>query len=275
MTSGYPTEATTDAVQENIVAARYEVPRLSVSRVSTFTPRSSQTVTVTFANTTGSPVFDVRLSAVTPAGWTAQATVAATFAGPVAPGATVSTGFRITSPAKTGAGHLMARSEWKASSAGRVEFDTVPERVRNVFAVKINEVGLGNSLEPTDQFIELYNASSGSVDISNWTLVNTPSQWAPVRLAAIPPATKLAPGAFYLLGLSGSGLAAPAEPGATTIHVRSTNGFSTGAAIDVGGEFRTIKIVGTAAAVATPVFEPVSTGPWITIPAGSTNLPVT
>src|ERR1035438_3336321 len=33
--------------------------------------------------------------------------------------------------------------------------------------------------------------------------------------------------------------------------------------------------VGTAAAAATTLFVPVSTGPWITIPAGSTNLPVT
>ena len=45
MTTGYPTEATTDAVQANIVAARYDVQRLSVSRVTTFTPGSAQTVT--------------------------------------------------------------------------------------------------------------------------------------------------------------------------------------------------------------------------------------
>ena len=32
MTTGYPTEATTDAVQANIVAARYDVQRVSLSR---------------------------------------------------------------------------------------------------------------------------------------------------------------------------------------------------------------------------------------------------
>ena len=53
MTTGYPTEATTDAVQANIVAARYDVQRVSLSRVTTFTPGSSQDVTATFTNTTG------------------------------------------------------------------------------------------------------------------------------------------------------------------------------------------------------------------------------
>ena len=45
MTTGYPTEATTDAVQANIVAARYDVQRVSLSRATTFTPGSTQDVT--------------------------------------------------------------------------------------------------------------------------------------------------------------------------------------------------------------------------------------
>ena len=45
---------------------------------------------------------------------------------------------------------------------------------------------------PTDQFIELYNASASAVDLSNWSLIHTPSQWAPVKLATIPAGTKLA-----------------------------------------------------------------------------------
>ena len=64
MTTGYPTEATTDAVQANIVAARYDVQRVSLSRVTTFTPGSTQDVTVTFTNTTGSPAAGVKLSLV-------------------------------------------------------------------------------------------------------------------------------------------------------------------------------------------------------------------
>ena len=114
-----------------------------------------------------------------------------------------------------------------------------------------------------------------AVDLSNWTLINTQSQWAPVKLATIPAGTKLAGHGFYLLGLSSSGLAAPASPGATTINVRSTTGFEAGQKIDIDGETRTIASVGTPAAAMTTVFVPVSTGPWLTIPAGSTNLPVT
>ena len=89
------------------------------------------------------------------------------------------------------------------------------------------------------------------MDLSNWTLIHTPSQWAPVKLATIPAGTKLAAGGFYLLGLSNSGLAAPASPGATTINVRSTTGFETGQQIDIDGETRTIASVGTAATAMT------------------------
>ena len=141
--------------------------------------------------------------------------------------------------------------------------------------IKINEVRFSAGANSTDQFIELYNASASAVDLSNWTLIHTPSQWAPVKLATIPAGTKLAAGGFYLLGLSNSGLAAPTSPGATTINVRSTTGFEAGQKIDIDGETRTIASVGTAATAMTTLFLPVSTGPWLTIPAGSTNLPVT
>src|SRR6185369_15553626 len=141
--------------------------------------------------------------------------------------------------------------------------------------IKINEVRFNAGANATDQFIELYNGSATAVDLSNWAVINTQSQWAPVRLATIPAGTKLASGAFYLLGLSNSGLAAPTSPGDTTINIRSTSGFAAGQKIDIEGETRTIISVGTAAAPMTTLFVPVSTGPWITIPAGSSNLPVT
>src|SRR3954465_6658811 len=59
MTSGYPADATTDAVQANIVAVRYDVPRMSLSRVTTFAPVSRQDVSETFTNTTGAPAASV------------------------------------------------------------------------------------------------------------------------------------------------------------------------------------------------------------------------
>jgi hypothetical protein len=279
MTTGYPTEATTDAVQANIVAARYDVQRVSLSRVTTFTPRSAQDVTETFTNTTGSTAVGVKLSMSAPTGWTALVSGAsgtsATSAGPVAPGASVSATFKVTSPATTGVGLLTGKAEWRDPTAGGTRFETTTQRVRNVFPIKINEVRFSTGTNSTNQFIELYNASARVVDLTNWTLINTQSQWAPVQLATIPSGTKLASGAYYLLGLSTSGLAAPADAGATTINVRSTAGFEAGHKIDIDGETRTIVSVGDAATVMTTLFVPVSTVPWITVLAGSTNLPVT
>lgn len=275
MTAGYPTDAAIHAVQANIVAARYDVRRLGLSRLTTFTPGSAQQVTATFTNTTGKPALDVKFSVSLPRGWTAVASGPTAFSGPVEPGASVSVTFRVTSPKATGAGWLTARAEWTSPASGGTQSDTASQRVRNVQPVKINEVRFSGGANPTDQFIELYNASPSAVDLSGWKLVHTPSQWASVDLARIPSGTKIAPGGFYLLGLSSSGLAAPASPGETTINLRSTDGFQVGQKIDVDGEIRTITRVGTAATAMTKVFIPVSTGPWLTIPAGSTNLPVT
>jgi len=270
MTTGFPTEATTDAVQADIVAARYDVERISLSRVTTFTPGSSQNVTVTFKNTTGVPVTNVKLSVSAPKGWSsATSGGTATATGPIPPGAYLTANFKINSPATASAGFLIGKAEWTTQATGGTRFDTTAQRVRNAFPIKINEIRFG------DQFIELYNASDKEVDISKWTLTNTLSQWAPVKLATIPAGTKLAGHGFYLLGLASSGLAAPASQGATIINVRSTNGFETGQKIEIDGETRMIANVGTAATPMTTVFVPVSTGPWLTIPPGSTNLPVT
>ena len=272
MTTGYPSEAAIDALQANIVAAKYDVERVGLSRVTTFTPGSSQNITVTFNNTAGESVSGVRLSVSTPKGWTSIVSGAAettkTFAGPIAPGASLNAIFKITSPATTSAGFLTSKAEWTSAATGRSQFDITAQRVRNAPPIKINEVRLG------EQFIELYNASESEVDISGWSLTNTMSQWAPVKLATIPAGTKVAAHGFYLLGLSSSGLAAPASPGANTILVRNTTGFEVGQKINIGDETRTIASVGTAATTMTTVFIPVSTGPWLKFPAGSTSLPV-
>jgi hypothetical protein len=272
MATGFPTEATTDAVQANVVAAKYDVQPVRLSRVAAFTPGSTQDVTVTFTNTTGVPVAGGQFHMNGPTGWSALTDPPADvdpFFGPVAPGASVSVTFKVVSPAATGAGFLTGRVDLLR------HLETITERVRSAPAVKINEVRFSAGANATNQFIELYNASANAVDLSNWTLIHTPSQWAPVKLATIPAGTKLASHAFYLLGLAGSGLAAPASPGDATINVRSATGFAPGQKIDIDGESRTIKSVGTAATPMTLVFVPVSTGPWLTIPAGSTNLPVT
>jgi hypothetical protein len=276
MTTGYPSEATTDAVQANIVAAQYSVQRVKLSRLTTFTPGSTQDVTLTFTNTTASPVTDLQLAIEAPSGstgWTSvvpdSAGPSKTFAGPVAPGAAVNATFKLTSPPSPGAGFLTGKVRWKNSATAQSHAEFTTQRVRNAFPIKINEVRLGN------QFIELYNASAGEVDISNWTVINTQSQWAPVRLATIPPGTKLAARGFYVLGLSGSGLAASARKGDAVIHVRGAEGFAVGQEIQLDGEMRRIATVGRAATAMTTLFIPVSTGPWLTFPAGTGTLPVT
>ena len=273
MTAGYPNKATKDALQANVLAARYDVERVRLSRITSFAPGSSQTATVTFKNTSGAPVTDVRLSVSVPKGWTSTVTegveATKTFAGPIPAGATLNETFKITSPMTASAGFLTGKCEWTSPIASGRQFDSTAQRLRSAFPIKINEVRFG------DQFIELYNPSGSEVDISGWTLINTLSQWAPVKLATIPAGTKITSHGFYLLGLSSSGLAAPASAGASTISVRSATGFEAGQKVEIDDEVRTIASVGSAASAMTTVFIPVSTLPRLIIPAGSTNLPVT
>ena len=89
---------TDQAVQANVVAAGYDVQRLSLAPASaiaappglqTFSPGSSQDTVVTFTNTTGAPAAAVRLSLSLPKGWTAAVQGFQTIAGPVASGASV------------------------------------------------------------------------------------------------------------------------------------------------------------------------------------------
>jgi hypothetical protein len=95
----------------------------------------------------------------------------------------------------------------------------------------------------------------------------------------IPAGTKLTAHGFYLLGLSNSGLADSAHAGDTAIHVRSTTSMSVGdtITIDTGSNAETRKIasVGTPSSSSTTLWQPLPDGPVITIPAGSTNVPVT
>jgi hypothetical protein len=112
----------------------------------------------------------------------------------------------------------------------------------------------------------------------------------------IPPGTKLAASGFYLLGLSNSGLAAPAKEGESAIYVRSTAGMSVGDEVEIDNgsskEIHKIANVGTAAGLGesksafpfrrpvepgtpTTVWQPLPEGPVITIPVGSTDIPVT
>ena len=122
----FPTDATDQLVQANVVAAKYDVPRLSLAPASatatppglqTFSPGSSQDTTVTFTNTTGAPAADVKLSISVPTGSGPPSSPGATetsetFAGPVAPGASVSATFKVTSGPAAFNGDLVGNASW-------------------------------------------------------------------------------------------------------------------------------------------------------------------
>src|ERR1017187_7260013 len=282
----FPTDATDQKVQANVVAVKYDVARLNVTPASavamppglqTFSPLSSQDTTVTFRNTTGAPVSGLRLSLSVPAGWTTAASGPASFTAPVAPGASVSATFRVTSGPAPFNGDLVGKASWTANGATQTE--SAIEKVRNVSAVKINEFGISAGTNPTDSFIELYNAGASAVDISNWTLTHHPTQLPIFSAVKVPAGTSLGARRFYLLGLSTSGLAVPASADDSTIYVRSTAGMNVGDTITIGSsagaETRKIAGVGTAASAPTTLWQPLPDGPVITIPAGSTNVPFT
>ena len=281
----FPSNATDQLVQANIVAARYDVAPLTVSHVQTFTPESSREITVTFTNTTGAPAADVSLSLAVPSNqWTSVVSgtteTSKTFAQQVAPGASVSATFKVTSGPVTSNGDLVGNASWTNLASGRKQVETAAEKVRNARPVKINEfrVTSGAPANPTNSFIELYNADSQSVDISNWTLTAHPAAQAIFSTVKIPAGTKLAASGFYLLGLSNSGLTAPARRGDSILYVRNTDGMSMGDTITTGTgssmETRKIASLGTAATNHTTLWQPLPDGPVITIPAGSTNVPV-
>ncbi|MFP5230974.1 MAG: arabinofuranosidase catalytic domain-containing protein [Acidobacteriota bacterium] len=290
----FPTDATDQLVQANVVSARYTAASLSLAPASaaatppglqTFSPGSSQDTIVTFTNTAEEPAANVQLSLSVPGKQWKVAIQGSkekskTFTDAVAPGASVSATFSVTSGAQAFNGDLIANARWNEQPSGRTQAATTVEKVRNVPPVRINEfrISSGPPANRTDSFIELYNAGTKSVDLSNWSLTERPTQEAIFSSVKIPPGTRLAAHAFYLLGLSDSGLAVPASASDSTIHVRSISGLKPGDTLSIGTgsdtETRKIASVGTAASNNTTVWQPLPDGPIVTIPVGSTNVPV-
>jgi hypothetical protein len=312
----FPTKETNQKIQANIVAARYNVQRLSLTPANatdtppglqTFSPRSSQNSTVTFTNTTGAPVKDLSLSILAPKGWNSvvlsSKEISKKFTDPIAPGASVSATFTVTSAPEAFNGDLVGKASWTNPANGQTESDITTEKVRNVNPIKINEFRLsdGSPENSTNSFIELYNASDIETDISNWSLTQHQTLMPVFSSMKIPAATKIAARGFYLFGLSNSGLVVPAKKGESTIYVRSIAGMSVGDAIEIdngsGQETRKIASIGTAAGLVAPntqsqfgggggggrqvepgssttVWQPLPEGPVITIPVGSKSIPV-
>ena len=160
----FPTDATDQLVQANVVAARYDVQRLSLAPASatatppglqTFTPGSSQDTTVTFTNTTGAPAAGVKLSISVPnKQWTS-----------VVPGST-ETSKTFADPGRAGRererdlqGHLGAgglqRRPGRATPRGRTRPAAQsnprqrPRRCGTSSPIKINEFRISSGLPPT------------------------------------------------------------------------------------------------------------------------------
>jgi hypothetical protein len=281
----FPTDATDQSVQANVVAARYAVAPLVVAAASagtmptglqTFTPGSAQDTLMVFTNTSRAPAAGLTLNLSLPKGWHAVANGNSRFPNPIAPGASVSLIFKITSGPAAFNGDIVAHASWTVN--GKAQTAETAGKVRNVRVVKINEFRVSDgSANTTNAFIELYNASANAVDISNWSLIQHQTQQVIASTVKIPAGTKLASHDFYLLGLANSGLAVDARPGDATIHVRNTDGMKTGASITIGtgpeAETRRIMSLGSPAGAETTLWQPAE-DPLITIPAGATNVPV-
>jgi hypothetical protein len=306
----FPTKETNAKIQANVVAARYDVQTVSLTAANTtntpaglqtFSLSSSQNATVTFTNTTGEPVKGVSLSISVPQSWKSVVVnsqlTSKKFTNVIAPGTSVSATFKVTSGPAAFNGSMTGKASWANAATNKPDAESINEKVRNVSPVKINEfrIGDGSTDNPTNSFVELYNAGKTAVDISNWSFTQHPTQMPVFSSVKIPAGTKLAPHGFYLLGMSNSGLAVPAQKGESTIFVRSTAGMSEGNTIQIGSgaTAETHKIVsintpGTEIAsqqfggnrLAAPtgsavIWQPVPEGPVITIPPGSKNIPVT
>ncbi len=300
----FPTVETNQAIQANVVAAGYDIPRLSIGAsdkvltpngLQTFTPGSSQYVTVTYTNTAKETVNGLRLSIAAPKGWRVTPVGNHDDIRSVEPGATVAANFSVRSSRREFNGDLKAEATWQDAS-GKSYSETAVEKVRNVPGVVINEFAIGNRSNTTDSFIELYNSSDREVDISRWSVTAHTANIPYFSSIEIPRGIVLAPKSFYVLGLATSGLAVDAAEGDDVIYLRSVKGLESGMSITVGNgknsEIRTITSIDAPAVpeqpltpwfgrhtpqIGTPttIWQPLPEGPVITIPAGSNNVPVT
>ena len=286
----FPTEALNQEIQANVVAARYRVATLEVfpslnngrpSNVQTFVPGAAAKTVVRFVNNTDESIEGLTLALNAPKGWNVSAKQLVPYT--VEPGQTVVAEFDVTSGKASFNGDIEAVAAWGDAQ------ETAHLKVRNTAPVKINEFSV------TDGFIELFNASDEAVDLSGWTVRHHAANIPAFSDIKVPSGTKLAPKAYYLLGMAGSGLAVDAAKGDDVIYVRSVDGIKEGDEIVIGGEKRTVKAVNapapapampgpgrmpfgrmqTPAGTPTTVWQPLPGGHGIEIPVGSTNIPVT
>ncbi|WP_340110966.1 arabinofuranosidase catalytic domain-containing protein [Maribellus mangrovi] len=302
----FPTDETNQKIQDNIVAAGYDVSPVSIAPASatdtppglqTFSPGSTQNTTVTFTNTTGASVAQVQLSIAVPKGWKSVVLNSGEsiqeFTEPIAPGEQVSTTFSVTSGTNSFNGDIVGIASWTSTENGKIQTETMVEKVRNVSPIKINEFRISDGSNTTNSFIELYNNSDNTVDISDWSLTQHATQLPVFSSIKVPAKTTLGPRSFYLLGLSNSGLAVPALKGESILYVRNAKGMNAGDEITIGSgtSAETHKIAEVTVPTEpednspfarfrrgtpglTTIWQPLPEGPVITFPAGSNSISV-
>ena len=82
------------------MAAKYDVARLTQTRLTSFTPNAVKDVTASVVNTTAAALENVRLMASLPAGWTGGGFRLRRRFASVAPGATVRAILQVAAPAR-------------------------------------------------------------------------------------------------------------------------------------------------------------------------------
>jgi hypothetical protein len=83
--------------------------------------------------------------------------------------------------------------------------------------VRVNEVQTGTSGSAADEFVEITNGGTATVDVGGWKVVyRSAAGTSDTTLGTIPSGTALAPGAFYLLGGSAYAGSVPADQSFST-----------------------------------------------------------
>jgi len=262
MTVGYPTDEAIAEVQKNIAAADYCEYPLSMTRVISFVPGSSQDVSFLFKNQGEKSLKQLDVEIDLPEGWTVTADES--ISSELTAGQNITSTYSITAPQGRSSGFMVLKVSWKGGCA------TVKQRVRSAEAVKINEIKLSSPGNDRDQFIELYNASSEDVDLSGLQLEVRRSGWAPVVAAVIPEGTIVHSGDFFLASLAGTAVTVPANAGATELFLSAD-----ATELILGGQSYSVVGQGVPAGRQTTIFTPVSTGPTTSYPAGTTTLHLT
>lgn len=86
----------------------------------------------------------------------------------------------------------------------RVPVNAAPQQ-QAVFSVVISEFRFLGPAGGNDEFIELYNPTASTINISGWLIRGSNNAGSVSTRAAIPASTSLAPGQYYLVANNGSG----------------------------------------------------------------------